>query len=183
MSSGELIGDWDKAIRLLSPKYMQQALLKAANRAGVFAAGEIKRGIINQAPGGKPFAPLHPFTIGKAPFPPRKKSSKALIDHNDLVNSATYQVLSPEKVLVGVKKSVPGKKGVVDIAAVHEYGCTIRVTDKMRGYLHSQGLHLKQSTQFIRIPERSYLRATINDPAFRKRLREIYTQTIQEAYA
>lgn len=177
MSSGELIGDWDKAIRLLSPKYMQQTLLKAANRAGVFAAGEVKRGITSGAPGGKTFASLSQWTIAQ------KKSSKPLINYGDLRNSATYQVNSPEEVIVGVKKSVRGKKGDVNIAAVHEYGCTIKVTDKMRAYLHYQGIHLKASTQFIRIPERSYLRATINDPAFRKRLREIYTQTIQEAYA
>lgn len=45
------------------------------------------------------------------------------------------------------------------IAAVHEYGARIRVTEKMRGYLASQGLFLKASTTHIIIPERSFLRA------------------------
>lgn len=45
------------------------------------------------------------------------------------------------------------------LAAIHEYGCTIVVTPKMRAYLHRQGLHLKDSTTTIRIPERSFLRA------------------------
>lgn len=44
------------------------------------------------------------------------------------------------------------------IAAVHEYGARIRVTDKMRGYLASQGMHLKAETSHIVIPERSFLR-------------------------
>lgn len=44
------------------------------------------------------------------------------------------------------------------IAAVHEFGARITVTDKMRGYLASQGMHLKGSTTHIVIPERSFLR-------------------------
>lgn len=44
------------------------------------------------------------------------------------------------------------------LAGIHEYGCRIKVTDKMRAYLHSQGLHLKGSTEYIIIPERAFLR-------------------------
>lgn len=44
------------------------------------------------------------------------------------------------------------------IASIHEYGCKIKVTDKMRAYLHRQGLHLKASTEYITIPERAFLR-------------------------
>lgn len=44
------------------------------------------------------------------------------------------------------------------IAAVHEYGARIKVTDKMRGYLAAHGLHLRASTSHIVIPERSFLR-------------------------
>lgn len=45
------------------------------------------------------------------------------------------------------------------LAAIHEYGCTIKVTPKMRAYLHHKGLHLKKETETIVIPERSFLRA------------------------
>lgn len=45
------------------------------------------------------------------------------------------------------------------LAGIHEYGCRIKVTDKMRGYLHSQGLHLKKETTEIVIPERAFLRS------------------------
>lgn len=48
------------------------------------------------------------------------------------------------------------------LAGIHEYGCTIRVTPKMRAYLHHQGLHLKDSTTVIKIPERSFLRSTFD---------------------
>lgn len=64
-------------------------------------------------------------------------------------------------------KSLNGKKvnvGVLGggenawLAGIHEYGCNIPVTEKMRKYLHSQGLHLKPTTTEIHIPERSFLR-------------------------
>lgn len=44
------------------------------------------------------------------------------------------------------------------LAAIHEYGLDIEVTPAMRAYLHSQGLHLKDTTTHIHIPERSFLR-------------------------
>ena len=47
---------------------------------------------------------------------------------------------------------------MVVVAGIHEYGCTIQVTPKMRAFLHRQGLHLKESTTVIKIPERSFLR-------------------------
>lgn len=45
------------------------------------------------------------------------------------------------------------------LAGIHEYGCQITVTPKMRIWLHAHGLHLKPSTTTITIPERSFLRA------------------------
>ncbi len=44
------------------------------------------------------------------------------------------------------------------LAAIHEYGCKIPVTPKMRAYLHHNGLHLSPKTTTIVIPERSFLR-------------------------
>lgn len=45
------------------------------------------------------------------------------------------------------------------LASIHEYGCNIPVTPKMRAFLHHNGLHLSPNTQVIKIPERSFLRA------------------------
>lgn len=44
------------------------------------------------------------------------------------------------------------------LAHIHEFGCVIQVTPKMRAYLHHMGLHLKPTTTVITIPERSFLR-------------------------
>lgn len=69
--------------------------------------------------------------------------------------------------LVSELKGVKNKKVKVGafngdhawLAGIHEYGCNIEVTPKMRAFLHRQGLHLKDSTTHIHIPERSFLRA------------------------
>lgn len=53
------------------------------------------------------------------------------------------------------------------LAGIHEYGCKIPVTPKMRGFLASQGLYLKSSTTHINIPERSFLRAGHDENAAR----------------
>lgn len=44
------------------------------------------------------------------------------------------------------------------LAGIHEYGCIIQVTDKMRKWFAAQGYPLKKSTTVIKIPERSFLR-------------------------
>lgn len=83
--------------------------------------------------------------------------------------------LDGRKLRVGIMED--GELGM--IAHVHEYGCDIQVTDKMRNYLHSIGIHLKASTTVIRIPERSFIRAGFNEheAGWRKKADEL----IQEA--
>lgn len=48
---------------------------------------------------------------------------------------------------------------ILMIANVNEFGMNIKVTPKMRGYLHSIGLHLSKDTREIKIPERSFIRS------------------------
>ena len=60
----------------------------------------------------------------------------------------------------GVKLNVGVLRGESQwLAGIHEYGCRIPVTNKMRAFLHRCGIHLKKSTKEIVIPERSFLRA------------------------
>lgn len=66
----------------------------------------------------------------------------------------TMTTLSNKKVIVG---ALEGEHAY--LAGIHEYGCKIPVTPKMRAYLHKMGLHLKDSTTHITIPERSFLRS------------------------
>lgn len=70
------------------------------------------------------------------------------------------------KIEANIKK-IDGKKVSVGVlgggeqswlASIHEYGCIIEVTPKMRKYLAATGLHLKATTTHITIPERAFLR-------------------------
>lgn len=58
-----------------------------------------------------------------------------------------------------VQAGVFGQGQQAMIAAVHEFGVNIRVTNKMRAYLRSIGIFLKDDTKYIRIPERSFIRS------------------------
>lgn len=50
------------------------------------------------------------------------------------------------------------------IALINEYGATIKVTDKMRGYFyHTFKTHLKKSTTEIKIPPRPFMDMTFKN--------------------
>lgn len=119
---------------------------------------------------GKRWAPLKPGTIEA------KGSSKPLIDRGDLRNSVVAIPAGRNRAFVGVsskKRSADGTR-MVDIAAVHEFGrvIAIQVTQRMFNYVMAQlsergGKSRKGSGKFkpgatlvIKIPERSFLRAT-----------------------
>lgn len=67
--------------------------------------------------------------------------------------TAAVESMNGKKVKVGALQG-----GHAWLAGIHEYGVNITVTPKMRAYLHRQGLHLKDSTTVIKIPERAFLR-------------------------
>jgi hypothetical protein len=72
---------------------------------------------------------------------------------NDFPNmQARLERIDGKKVSVGVL----GEQAW--LASIHEYGCKIEVTNKMRKYLAATGLHLKATTTHITIPERAFLR-------------------------
>lgn len=52
---------------------------------------------------------------------------------------------------------------IATIARVQEYGATINVTEKMRGWFLANGYPLKKETQQIHIPERSFMRRTADN--------------------
>lgn len=56
-----------------------------------------------------------------------------------------------------------GGFGVTELAIVQEFGTKIQVTKKMRGFLGSQGLHLKASTTEITIPARPFVRDSFDN--------------------
>jgi len=73
--------------------------------------------------------------------------------------------LNTMEVKVGFFSS--GDSQLLMIATVHEFGISITVTEKMRGWLGVHGLHLKKDTTQINIPERSFIRTGIDEWAKR----------------
>jgi phage gpG-like protein len=59
------------------------------------------------------------------------------------------------------------------LGAIHEFGATIQVTEKMRAYLHHIGIHLKPETTTITIPTRSFLRDTFFNSQAKERLMDV----------
>lgn len=116
-------GDWDKAKALLTNGFDQRlalAVRQATIKNALLLVREIKRGIRDQAPGGKQFEPLAQVTID------RKGSSKALIDTGFLVNSITQKILSDGAFVGLLRTSVyKGGESVANIGAIMEYGATV----------------------------------------------------------
>ena len=56
---------------------------------------------------------------------------------------------------------------MAELGAIHEFGATINVTEKMRAYLHYIGVHLKPETTSIVIPTRSFLRMPLLNEDFK----------------
>ena len=71
---------------------------------------------------------------------------------------AELSALNGRKVCIGI----PAGSKQAQIAAIHEWGLSITVTDKMRRWFIAQGHPLKASTTQIVIPERSFFRAGMN---------------------
>ena len=176
----QLTGDWKRLDEILNPANIRKGVTQAAARVGNYGASQVKKGIVSGSPGGQTFAPNSPLTIA------RKGSSSPLIDDGDLVGSITYQIIDDAKsVFIGVKKGVKRKKDgkdIAEIATVHEFGCTIPVTHKMRAYFRYEGINLKASTQYIYIPPRPFLRPVLNSQDFRAKVAEIYIEALERMF-
>lgn len=116
------------------PKNIQKQLGVQAHRLRTL----IVKGIRSQAPGGLRFKPLAKTTKLM------KKSSKALINHGDLMRSVGVDDVGGNTFFVGVNRKARGQKEaggkapeLYNIAEIHETGTepfVIVVTDKMRKF-------------------------------------------------
>lgn len=70
---------------------------------------------------------------------------------------------------------------IAEYAVANEYGCRIKVTPKMRKYLHAKGLHLRAKTKYITIPERSFFRSVLDDTkALDSAFSRVFSRTLKE---
>jgi hypothetical protein len=164
-------GDWKK-LKNIMRKYDQRIMKNctvALMRAGVKLESTIKNRIID----GKGMGPLHGFTIEE------KGSSKPLIDEGDLLGSVGLRFLAKDAVFVGVHRKA---RDGTDIAAIHEReeGTRIKVTPKMRAYLHARGFHLKPETDELFIPGRPFIKPSYRDFRERGIAKELFTEAVEK---
>lgn len=97
----------------------------------------------------------------------RKKIGITIKDTGDLGEVIkNIEKLKSRKIKVGVfggEKHEGSDIDLVDLASIHEYGCDIPVTPKMRAWFAYNGYPLKKSTTVIRIPERSFIRSGFDE--------------------
>lgn len=95
------------------------------------------------------------------------KASITIRDTNNIERlKKDLQKLGRSTLKVGVfggEKQEGADIDLVDLASIHEYGCEIPVTPKMRAWFAYNGYPLKKSTTVIRIPERSFIRSGFDE--------------------
>lgn len=66
-------------------------------------------------------------------------------------------------------------------ASANEFGAKIKITPKMRGFLHSIGIHVSPAKQYIIIPERSVYRANLeeNKTKYQYKIRDSLNKIIE----
>jgi len=154
-------GDWDNVKGRLCNNpgaRLAKAIRQATIQNALLLVREIKRGIVSQAPGDVPFAPLAESTIE------RKGSSKAIIDTGFLVNAITQRILA-DSAFVGLLRGTVNPKGedMVNIGAIMEYGATI---------------DMPNGTTIV-IPPRPFLHPTMRK--YYPLVRRNYTDSIRKA--
>lgn len=132
------VGDWKQVRSMMGGMRgkLSVAIQRALLAEGQYLRGQMVKGFTSQAPGGRRFAPLSPTTLtlrNGGGF----SGSKALIRTGTLRGSITVVQERGGVVFVGVHRNSGGSNGrsLVNIAKVHEYGATIRITPKMRFWL------------------------------------------------
>ena len=166
------IGQWGKLRDVM--KRFDQRLQKnssvALTRAGILLEGMVKDRIIS----GHDMAKLHGFTID------RKGSSKPLIDDGDLLGSVGHRFVAKDAVFVGVNRKAADGTNVAELHE-REKGTRIKVTPKMRAYLHARGFHLRPETKVLFIPGRPYIKPAFRDFKAKGHMKDLFGKAITKA--
>lgn len=169
-----LFGDWARLDNFLreAPAKIKAASEVGSNRAGALLSKRIKEGIRSQAPGGKRFEKLSSLTTSK------KSGTKALIASGALLRSVTWKKVKGGVWVGSNRRDASGK---YNLATIHEQGCTIKVTEKMRWkFIGIAGHPLNETTKYIHIPARPFIGPVASDPDVQQDLKDEYVKAIQE---
>ena len=165
----------------------RRALMEQAKRFQT----AVRVGIEQQAPGGKPFAPLSPFTLAVRQFL-NMPSTKALLVRGRLSRGVKVKKITEDDIFVGVlNDGTEGSRGLplIKVALTEEYGSefVIQITPKMHAFfmavLRTQDLPIgppgsgRSSGQlYIRIPPRPFLQPVMDE--FAKTFEAEFTRSL-----
>jgi hypothetical protein len=119
---------------------------------------------------------LHPYTVAM-------KGSSVPLAGGALEAALTHRIeTTPRGVVVwfGVPRSAGAE--LLMIAKVQEFGITIDVTPKMRGYLAATGLHLRADTTSIVIPPRPFISTALDRVRARRSARGTILDELKRAF-
>lgn len=129
---------------------------------------------------------LHPFSKQRKIDAGYDRPGSPLYGAGDSLDRTLYNALEIKKdgdryrLRFSRKRHHSSKLTLSQLHRIHEEGALIKVTDKMRAFLHFIGLHLKASTKIIRIPPRPAFRKAVNRMLRQKKQRE-NTQQVKRA--
>lgn len=152
----QLTGDWRRALEIL--RRLEQQAGKALERAVLAEAHEIRGDIIKRLDSGKGFAAHAGATLFLRRATGNGKGSKILIASTAMRSGVTVIRLPGGGAFVGVARSAP--KGRFRIAQIQEQGANIRITAKMRRFLHA----MLRRAGAPRLPSRGTAKVTIRIP-------------------
>ena len=167
-------GDWRIAKEVFQNaklvKAVEDGMVDGLKKSAPVIQRNIKKGIRQ---GRSEWPKLHPFTIAQ------KGSARPLIDKGSLMRAVKVDVESRKQLFIGIERGSRGSKGqdLALIANVHESGATIRVTEKMRGFLRAKGLFLRDRTKVIRIPARPFIEPAVNESV--KEVKDLMIKSIR----
>lgn len=124
-------------------KAVKEASIAPMEQAALMVEREAKRSM-KAGGGGRAGERGKPSPAGRPPHTQTGTLRSSI--HSDVTARGTY-VIGP------TSPAVYGR--------IHEFGGMINVTDKMRRYLHSIGIHLRSSTTKIHLPPRPFMRPAL----------------------
>lgn len=129
---------------------------------------------------------LHPFSKERKIDEGYDRPNSPLYGAGDSLERTLYNALEIKKdgdryrLRFSRKKHHDSKLTLSQLHRIHEEGALIRVTEKMRAFLHFIGLHLSTNTRIIRIPPRPAFRKAVARMLRQKKKRE-NTQEVKKA--
>lgn len=142
----DVMSEFDRRLRRLATRALQDA--------GEELADDIKLRILE----GKGMSKLHPWNIPLRGYK-GEPGNRPLLSHGDLLNSIAVRSAGPLAATVGVHRGAMMKNGedIANIAVMNEEGASLKITDRMRGFLRARGLRVRSDKSHIRIPARPFV--------------------------